>query len=983
MALTVAAACTGSIPPALELGAPNAAPATTSPPAPLDGAVVDPPGVRRVALGHNRFETPSFSLRPLPGRRSVLAVADEPRRALVQRVGVGATGIRPLDGRHLAAGFDGGGPLRLVTSDGTTLCLEAWEPEASSSCTRARPGAVVELGGEVVMLEEHVPEPDRSSTPEPKKAEREKAEPEKAEPRKAEPKKPRKKPRKRPRKKPRAESPPPPKPTRVELWLRRFDGTEPTSTGLAFDRPLPGMGLVDAVSIDGGLAVSWFEHVPHPRERRARLRAGRLDMDGKLVADSPVTIYEGPRAWGYVEGHLQSRLFSNGKAWFAGRLGGKGGGYEGAQLFPLRSVDVPAAIAQADPLRIAGGPLKTTETTGFEQLLASSPSLLPGQPSTDLERVAWVGDEGYMQRDGALFRVDRAGGASALEHPFTFARARLNAGWLALDGGALALTPEGWLLVDQNLDPAPPVSSPSTSAIDHEAARVAGSWWALEPAADGFELREVGAAGRVVALPEALHPDTTALVGGSAGGFVLAWHVASGAELSLYAWGGSDARLVARVPAPFGPGFGAVPRAAGGAIVAGTDETGSVVVLAFDETGRAGEARVVEGLTPLPSLVALPGGGAWLVDAGAAEVVWLDDDGKPVARRPWPSSDSGARCVDGAPLRRRLPAVAPGDFVELGTLAGPLACASGLPGWARDGSLRWFGSRSDGLTSAAELVVVPPEVLGIVPAAPSGTVPDVPAPRGEPTAASTACPPDMVHVADRFCVDRYESVLVDASTGVGVAPDYPPERASAALALAQWASQRLRVGDVQARAMPLPPLLAWPPATLRAVSRGGVLPAGYVSGLVARRACEQAAKRLCTLEELSTACRGEDDTQFPYGDSYEDGACNVFREAHPAALLHDNAAIGHLDPRLNHVASDLGPLARTTGGSPRCRSRWGEDAAYDLVGNLDEWADEKGGAFAGGFYARSTRQGCDAVITAHPEQYFDYSTGVRCCRDVR
>ena len=51
------------------------------------------------------------------------------------------------------------------------------------------------------------------------------------------------------------------------------------------------------------------------------------------------------------------------------------------------------------------------------------------------------------------------------------------------------------------------------------------------------------------------------------------------------------------------------------------------------------------------------------------------------------------------------------------------------------------------------------------------------------------------------------------------------------------------------------------------------------------------------------------------------------------------------------------------------------------MGNLDEWVNEPGGAFAGGFYARSTRAGCEALITAHPRSYLDYSTGVRCCQD--
>jgi formylglycine-generating enzyme required for sulfatase activity len=135
------------------------------------------------------------------------------------------------------------------------------------------------------------------------------------------------------------------------------------------------------------------------------------------------------------------------------------------------------------------------------------------------------------------------------------------------------------------------------------------------------------------------------------------------------------------------------------------------------------------------------------------------------------------------------------------------------------------------------------------------------------------------------------------------------------------------------------------------------------------------------LEEWHHACRGEHDQQFPYGDAYQDGVCNVNRENHPAAILHGNSSIGHLDPRLDRVASSVGPLMRTTGATPECASRWGDDAIYDMVGNLDEWVDEKSGAFAGGFYSRGTRNGCEALVDAHPAGYLDYSTGVRCCRD--
>jgi hypothetical protein len=242
----------------------------------------------------------------------------------------------------------------------------------------------------------------------------------------------------------------------------------------------------------------------------------------------------------------------------------------------------------------------------------------------------------------------------------------------------------------------------------------------------------------------------------------------------------------------------------------------------------------------------------------------------------------------------------------------------------------------------------------------------------------------MVSIAGKFCVDRFEATLLDGRRGDLLSPDWPVTPGLLDFTLAEWATGRERIGNLHARAFPLPFL---PPSRLGdkpeplATSRLGARPNGYVTGVVAEAACSAAGKRLCSLEEFVTACRGEDDTLFPYGDAFEDGVCNVFREEHPAAILHSNASVGHLDPRLNRVSSKGRPLLQRTGESPRCRSRWGDDAVYDMVGNLDEWVNEGNGAFAGGFYSRSTRQGCEAVVTAHPKSYLDYSTGVRCCRD--
>jgi hypothetical protein len=244
----------------------------------------------------------------------------------------------------------------------------------------------------------------------------------------------------------------------------------------------------------------------------------------------------------------------------------------------------------------------------------------------------------------------------------------------------------------------------------------------------------------------------------------------------------------------------------------------------------------------------------------------------------------------------------------------------------------------------------------------------------------------MVRVAKRFCVDRYEAVLVDLHSGERASPYYSPSSKIAVFAAKFWEEKRQSLGGPEARAMPLPKLPAWQrerDVEPKALSRKGMTPNGHVTGKQAELACRNAGKRLCSLEEWRLACRGELDRPFPYGERYEQDRCNVFREAHPAAVLHDDASMGHSDPRLNLVTARGKPLLRKTGQTPSCKSEWEGDAIYDMVGNLDEWVVGTGdGTFAGGFYARSTREGCAWSTSAHPSTYADYSTGVRCCADL-
>jgi len=255
--------------------------------------------------------------------------------------------------------------------------------------------------------------------------------------------------------------------------------------------------------------------------------------------------------------------------------------------------------------------------------------------------------------------------------------------------------------------------------------------------------------------------------------------------------------------------------------------------------------------------------------------------------------------------------------------------------------------------------------------------------RAEPPAATShRCSPEMVRV-NSFCIDRWEVSTVDNLTSEPLSPYYPPNPKLLASVRDTWLCERESFGTHAAQAMPLPELSSLQreqPFEPRAVSRPGVVPQGYLSYFVAKKACENAHKRLCSKEEWVTACRGQRGTQFPYGDSYQNARCNVHRNLHPAYVLHAASSIGLLDPRLNLVEEGNDPLLHLTGATPSCASTWHGQEIFDMVGNLDEWVEDA--MFLGGFYARSTTKGCDAQVSSHAQTYFDYSTGTRCCADL-
>jgi hypothetical protein len=237
----------------------------------------------------------------------------------------------------------------------------------------------------------------------------------------------------------------------------------------------------------------------------------------------------------------------------------------------------------------------------------------------------------------------------------------------------------------------------------------------------------------------------------------------------------------------------------------------------------------------------------------------------------------------------------------------------------------------------------------------------------------------MVAVAGRVCVDRFEMSIVDAASGAPWSPFYTPDP-ERARAVFEFYTSVDAPPTLLEHAPPLPEL---PPIAILPVARSlsGVLPQGYLSAVQAESACARAGKRLCSESEWLTACRGEAQRDFPYGDKYERGTCNVYRESHPAVLLHNDASRFHDDPR-NHLVESAGrPFLQPTSEQSSCASRWGDDAVIDMVGNLDEWVSDAEGVFLGGFYSRGARSGCLSRVSSHARSYSDYSTGARCCKD--
>jgi peroxiredoxin len=164
-------------------------------------------------------------------------------------------------------------------------------------------------------------------------------------------------------------------------------------------------------------------------------------------------------------------------------------------------------------------------------------------------------------------------------------------------------------------------------------------------------------------------------------------------------------------------------------------------------------------------------------------------------------------------------------------------------------------------------------------------------------------------------------------------------------------------------------------------NRKGEYPVIMVSWYEAKASCEAEGKRLCTENEWTFACEGEEALPYPYGYTRDDKACVIDR---PWKKYDDSAWAGARSSEAARQELDRLWQGSASGSHPQCKSPFG---VYDMTGNVDEWtrssvAGERPSVLKGGYWG-PVRTRCRPATKAHGETHVFYQQGFRCCADVK
>ncbi len=134
----------------------------------------------------------------------------------------------------------------------------------------------------------------------------------------------------------------------------------------------------------------------------------------------------------------------------------------------------------------------------------------------------------------------------------------------------------------------------------------------------------------------------------------------------------------------------------------------------------------------------------------------------------------------------------------------------------------------------------------------------------------------------------------------------------------------------------------------------GVQPIADATLTMAKQACLDHGKHLCTDEEWLQACEGEERRRWPYGHTYIERACNDH----------------------GWVDTETMGSAQNSGSFSRCAT---PDGVFDMSSNLWEWTDDTVPTMRGGAWQLSAGLGQCRSNTKPSESYHSGESGFRCC----
>lgn len=163
-------------------------------------------------------------------------------------------------------------------------------------------------------------------------------------------------------------------------------------------------------------------------------------------------------------------------------------------------------------------------------------------------------------------------------------------------------------------------------------------------------------------------------------------------------------------------------------------------------------------------------------------------------------------------------------------------------------------------------------------------------------------------------------------------------------------------------------------------NRIGAAPWIMVSWNEAKNLCEARGKRLCTEEEWTFACEGEEALPYPNGYEREPQKCGLDK----TWIQYDESVM--LPRGTQKCGEEMQRLwqGRASGSDPQCSSPFG---VQDMTGNVDEWTiaskpSTYPSILKGGYWAGSKNR-CRASTRVHGPDFMFYQQGFRCCADVK